>query len=302
MQNIVISRGVAVPPHSFAAIDVETANADCASICQIGIVCFGADGMIVDEWQSLVNPEDHFDPINVSIHRITAETVVGAPTWPVVVAAVAKRLSSVAVSHTAFDQVSVNRAFARYGLLTPTVIWLDSPRVARRAWPDHCGKRGYGLQSVAGMLSLEFVHHVAVEDARIAGQIMLCAIRDTGLSVEDWCRRVEQPISQIAQTGNPEGPLFGYSVTFTGTLSMARADAARLAADAGCDVKNSVTHETTLLVVGDQDIRHLAGHEKSNKHRKAEELIRTGQVIRIICERDFLELVTIETVTSIPPS
>jgi DNA polymerase III subunit epsilon len=280
--------------HSFAAIDVETANADFASICQIGIVCFAADGTIVDEWQSLVNPEDHFDPINVTIHRITEETVVGAPTWPAVVAAVADRLSGMAVSHTAFDRVSMNRAFARYGLLTPTVTWLDSARVARRAWPDHCGRRGYGLRSVADMLALEFVHHVAVEDARIAGQIILCAIRDTGLSVEDWFRRVEHPISPIAQTGNPEGPLFGYSVTFTGALSMARADAARLAADAGCDVKNSVTHETTLLVVGDQDIRHLAGHEKSSKHRKAEELIRAGQVIRIICERDFLELVTID--------
>jgi DNA polymerase III subunit epsilon len=138
-----------------------------------------------------VNPEDHFDPINVSIHRITDETVVGAPTWPAVAAAVGDRLSGVAVSHTAFDRVSM------------------------------------------------IVHHVALEDARIAGQIILCAIRDTSLSVEDWYRRVEHPISQIAQAGNPEGPLVGYSVTFTGALSMVRADAARLAADAGCDVKNS---------------------------------------------------------------
>jgi DNA polymerase III subunit epsilon len=286
-----------VQAHSFAAIDVETANADFASICQIGIVCFAADGTMVDEWQSLVNPEDHFDPINVSIHGITEKIVVGAPTWPAVVAAVDDRLSGVAVSHTAFDRVSLNRAFARYGVLTPTVKWLDSARVARRAWPDHCGRRGYGLRSVADMLGLEFVHHVAVEDARIAGQIILCAIRDTGLSVENWCQRVERPISPIAQAGNPEGPLFGYSVTFTGALSMVRADAARLAADAGCDVKNSVTHETTLLVVGDQDIRHLAGHEKSSKHRKAEELIRAGQVIRIICERDFLELAAVEGAT-----
>ena len=280
--------------NSFAAIDVETANADFTSICQIGIVCFGADGGIVDEWQSLVNPQDRFDPINVSIHRITEETVSDAPTWPAVAAAVISRLSSVAVSHTAFDRVSMSRAFARYGLPTLTVPWLDSARVARRAWPDDCAKRGYGLRSVADMLSLSFVHHVAIEDARIAGKIILCAIRDTGLSVDEWVQRVQRPISQIAQTGNPEGPLFGYSITFTGALSMARADAARLAADAGCDVKNSVTHETTLLVVGDQDIRHLAGHEKSSKHRKAEQLIGAGQVIRIICERDFLALVAVE--------
>jgi DNA polymerase-3 subunit epsilon len=44
-------------------------------------------------------------------------------------------------------------------------------------------------------------------------------------------------------------------------------------------------------VVGDQDIRRLAGHEKSSKHRKAEELIRQGQRIRIVGESDFKSIV-----------
>ena len=52
---------------TFNAIDVETANADRASICQIGIVHV-RDGVVVDRWQTLVNPEDWFDPWNVSIH------------------------------------------------------------------------------------------------------------------------------------------------------------------------------------------------------------------------------------------
>jgi DNA polymerase-3 subunit epsilon len=52
-----------------------------------------------------------------------------------------------------------------------------------------------------------------------------------------------------------------------------------------------MTSQTTLLVVGDQDIRKLAGHEKSSKHRKAEELITKGQSIRILRESDFKELV-----------
>ena len=49
---------------TFNAIDVETANADRASICQIGIVHV-QDGVVVDRWQTLVNPEDWFDPWNV---------------------------------------------------------------------------------------------------------------------------------------------------------------------------------------------------------------------------------------------
>lgn len=43
----------------------------------------------------------------------------------------------------------------------------------------------------------------------------------------------------------------------------------------------------TLLVVGNQDVRKLAGQERSSKHRKAEELINGGQKIRIISESDF---------------
>ena len=45
-----------------------------------------------------------------------------------------------------------------------------------------------------------------------------------------------------------------------------------------------------MLVVGDQDIKKLAGHEKSSKHRKAEALILAGQSIRILRETDFKEL------------
>jgi DNA polymerase-3 subunit epsilon len=44
------------------------------------------------------------------------------------------------------------------------------------------------------------------------------------------------------------------------------------------------------LVVGDQDVTRLAGHSKSSKHRKAEELIAKGVPIRILRESDFQEL------------
>ena len=68
---------------------------------------------------------------------------------------------------------------------------------------------------------------------------------------------------------------------------MPRHEAADAAAAAGCEVATSVSHRTSLLVVGDQDLRKFAGHEKSTKHRKAEELIAQGQHIRIVCESDF---------------
>ena len=59
---------------SFVAIDVETANADMASICQIGVARY-VEGELVEEWSSLVDPEDYFDPFNIEIHGITERNV-----------------------------------------------------------------------------------------------------------------------------------------------------------------------------------------------------------------------------------
>ncbi len=53
----------------FLALDVETANADYSSICQIGIAEF-ENGKVINTWSSLINPESYFDPFNVSIHGI----------------------------------------------------------------------------------------------------------------------------------------------------------------------------------------------------------------------------------------
>lgn len=95
----------------------------------------------------------------------------------------------------------------------------------------------------------------------------------------------------IGRDGSPDGPLYGEVLVFTGALSMPRHEAADAASAAGCQVATSVTKHTTLLVVGDEDIRKLAGYMKSSKHRKAEELIASGQKIRIIGESDFQRIV-----------
>jgi len=282
--------------NGFTAIDVETANADFATICQIGLVRF-EEHAIVDEWQSLVNPEDYFSAINVSIHGITERTVSAAPTWPQLIGMIDGRVSGqIAVCHTGFDRVSLLRACERYHVKHLDVTWLDSARVARRTWPEQCAQRGYRLKRLCEMLSLTLTAHVAVADARAAGQILLRAVAESGLTVSEWLERVRQPIVPLStfEHGNPDGPLAGNVIVFTGALSIVRRDAARMAASAGCDVGENVTMRTTLLVVGDQDIRHLAGYEKSSKHRKAEVLIESGQQIRIIGESDFRRLLAIE--------
>jgi DNA polymerase-3 subunit epsilon len=279
---------------SFVAIDVETANADLSSICQIGIATF-TNGQATSEWQSLINPEDEFDSINVSIHGIDESSVQGAPRFSDVAGDVTTRLTNqVIVSHMAFDRVALSRAQEKYGLPPIDCRWLDTARVCRRTWSQF-SRRGYGLAAVAAHCGIEFHHHDAAEDARTAGEILLRAISETGFDLEDWVTRANRPIdsegSRPVRDGNPDGDLFGEVLVFTGSLSMPRREAADLAAAAGCDVTGSVSAAVSILVVGDHDVRRLAGHQKSSKHRRAEELIKKGHSIRILSERDFKTLV-----------
>ena len=132
---------------NFVALDVETANADMASICQIGIARY-SEGRLVEEWSSLIDPEDYFDYINIDIHGITEETVKGSPTFPQIVNILHQFLNkSICVSHTHFDRVSLQRALSKYDLEEIETMWLDSARVARRTWED-CAWSGYGIASI----------------------------------------------------------------------------------------------------------------------------------------------------------
>ena len=282
----------------FVALDVETANPDLASICQVGIAVF-RNGQVVDEFSTLVDPQDYFDPMNTFVHGIEEADVVGSPTYGEICGKVNELLQGgICATHTAFDRSAIHRCCTRLATSPPDCQWLDTARVARRAWASVAAK-GYGLANLAAMLNIEFDHHDALEDARTAGMVLCAAVQETGLSPVDWLQRVKLRLdgtpdgSKISMDGNPDGPLFGEALVFTGALTIPRAQAAQMAADLGCSVKPSVSKKITLLVVGDQDVTKLAGHQRSSKHRKALELIQQGCPIRILRESDFQALLDI---------
>ena len=172
---------------TFNVIDVETANANPSSICQVGIVRVRR-GKIKEQVSVLVNPEVPFSPFNVSIHGIREESVRDSHTMPQLEGWLRRILGgSVLVSHTEFDRIALEGAMARYGLATIRVIWLDSAKLAGRAWPQRYNRRrGWGLARIAGDLGIKFHHHDALEDARAAGEIVLRACHHTGLDIDGW--------------------------------------------------------------------------------------------------------------------
>ena len=171
---------------TFNAVDVETANADPASICEVGVVQVH-DGLIQNQWSTLINPGEPFHPDNTSIHGLAEETVRDSPSFRESYPQLSRMLSGTTiVSHTDFDRVALVTAAQKHGLPTIQARWLDSATVARRAWPHRYGTRGWSLASIAARLGIQFRHHVAVEDARAAAEVVLRACEQKQLGINDW--------------------------------------------------------------------------------------------------------------------
>ena len=162
----------------FFALDVETANNDRASICQIGIACVRADGSI-EMWTSYINPQTN-DWSNSRVHGIFGRTVLGAPSFGRVLPMLERALSGqIVYQHSGFDRNAISAACLRHGLSVPEFLWRDSVDVARKAWPELKEVGGHGLAALKRHLGLSFTHHDAGEDARASAEIVLLAERQS---------------------------------------------------------------------------------------------------------------------------
>lgn len=278
----------------YFAIDVETANADYSSICQIGLAKF-ENSKLVDTWETLVNPESYFDLTNIRIHGIKESDVNNAPKFNEAYEKLNSLIHSDFVGHhMPFDRVAINRACKKNNLDEPNFKWIDSAKMVKRHWEEF-SRSGYGLKNIADYLKIEFNHHNALEDAIVSGRIINVILKESELNIEEWYDFISlknYSKNNINLEPNEQGGLFGETIVFTGSLSIPRNEAKIIASQLGCIVSNGVTRKTTMLVVGIQDTYKISGYEKSSKHRKAEELIESKKVdIRILSEEDFKSII-----------
>lgn len=278
----------------FIALDVETACGDQASICQIGIACVEEDNSI-QTFSMLIDPQMRFSGFNVQLHGIGPEHVVGAPYFAEALAVILRLLSKYQIfQHSNFDRRAMAAACERAGIETPDLRWSDSVPIARRAWPELKGNGGHGLASLKRKLDLAFEHHDAGEDARAAALVVLHAEQQLGLPFDKLAmlQTAKRPAFQKkpVPAPNPDGPLFGTLVVFSGKLGVSRHVAAEMATRVGMTVETRISSKTTWLVVGGPDTPLFRNSAKSSKYRQAKELTEAGHPIRIINESTFREI------------
>ena len=184
----------------FFALDVETANNDRGSICQVGVACVRPDDSI-DTWVTLVDPRTETWKFSY-LHGITNAMVQGAPTIDAVILAVDRLLQGQKVyQHSGFDRSAVRAACQHLGREEPTWDWQDSVSVARRAWPELKGNGGHGLGFLKTYLGLQFEHHDAGEDARAAAEVVLMAERGTRGAMASRFNPAEDDVLDDGDTG-----------------------------------------------------------------------------------------------------
>ena len=268
-------------PTEFVVIDVETACSRVSSICQIGIVGF-RNGQIMFEYETLIDPRDDFSSYNTRIHGIAAEHVLGQPCFAEVHEIVSGHLTGrVTVAHSYFDKGALAAACRVHDREAVDTTWLDSVRVAKRAWPE---LPNHKLNVVSRHLGIPLKHHDALSDARAAGLIVVKAIEHTGRSLAEW---LAPPTRQRAAPAPPpaaSGPLAGERVAILGQPRSGLL-AHRIAAGGGRVVSAVGSTTTILAVIGDEPFGYV---RYDAQFRKAEQIQRSGGAIRIMSERQLI--------------
>lgn len=167
---------------NFVALDVETANQDWASICQIGVVKI-IDGVPAESESWLCQPPESasaFDPVNVGIHGITAADVADAPAFAERVPALQDFVGELPIlAHNAqFDATALRRASQASKVAVAETPFGCSLALSRHSDVRDLKLANHKLPTVAEALGVELSkHHDALADAKAAAGIVVALAR-----------------------------------------------------------------------------------------------------------------------------
>ena len=122
----------------FIAFDVETPNSANDRMSAIGVTVM-ENGMIVDELDTLVNPETWFHPFNVQLTGITPVMAEEAPTFPELWPILCPIFDSgILAAHNApFDMSVLGKCLRAYGIdWKPAAEYVCTCQMGRRCFPE----------------------------------------------------------------------------------------------------------------------------------------------------------------------
>ena len=170
----------------YIVFDVETPNYANRRMSAIGVTVI-EDGAIVGTYETLVNPETHFERFHTQLTGITPEMVAGKPAFPALWEKLVPVFNSgVLIAHNAsFDLSVLSKCLQDYGIgWKPQVSYACTCQMGRRLLPQ---LPNHKLDTLCSHLRLSLDHHRAGSDSRACGEILLHYLR-SGAEVSRFLR------------------------------------------------------------------------------------------------------------------
>lgn len=303
-------------------LDVETANRNFSSICQIGVAKLHKDGLDV-VFDRLVNPNQPFARKNVAVHRIHEHDTASAPTFQEVFAELRSLLNErIVFTWRQFDGQAIEAACAALGVAPPVSVWVDAHPLVYRSDPNL--SHNMRLEEICRYHGIEYAAHHAASDATATLKLVQRCLGEISVikaiaSHSYRFRRKEESVWRINE-GDEDGHARDVIVrvleerltSVPPTIDYAARKAKKVQADglpsgrfAGQQVvitgdlskeRDEFAEEIALLgfttqanVTKKTTILIVGSEPGANKVEKAESYIEKGQKILICSEDDFRE-------------
>lgn len=295
-------------PSDYTVVDLETTG---LSPARDSIIEFAAvkirDGLVVDQYSTLINPETSICREVTMLSGITDEMLQDAPLIEAVLPECIQFIGlDIIVGHNiSFDLSFLQPAAHALGLPLDND-YVDTLQLSRRLCPELENHKLCTLQQHFGVENPEA--HRALSDC-LCTHDCYQKLREL-LGSSPLPQQITKRKSRISAHICPgdfvmdpacavEGsPLCGKIIVFTGELSISRQEAAQLAVNAGAVLKTSVSFKTDYLVIGKQDISLVGDDGLSTKQEKALRLNAEGRGhIKFLTEAEFLSLAGKEPVS-----
>ncbi len=174
----------------YIVFDVETPNAANNRMSAIGLTVV-ENGLIVEEYSTLVNPETYFNAFNIRLTGITPEMAAQGPDFGTLWTSGLGELmgSGLLVAHNApFDMSVLAKCLRAYCIdWRDRVPYLCTVRLGRRCYPQLPNHR---LNTLCAYLDISLDHHQAGSDSRACAKILIDCL-DRGMDAGRFVREFD---------------------------------------------------------------------------------------------------------------
>ncbi|MEG0453405.1 MAG: exonuclease domain-containing protein [Coprobacillus sp.] len=288
--------------------DIEVLNQDPTSICAIGIVEL-IDQKEVSSYYSLIKPKDlSYDMYRYKVHKIRTKSLLNERSF----AEVWKEIkgyfeNAIIVSHDIQgDMMHLRDTLKALRITYPEIRMSCTNVLAHLIYPE---LQKYNLKTLSELVGFEFNAHHALEDARACANLLVHMIKETkvetleqlhnhfhlefGEMKANYYRNIisaDVACQLLELTHRKDAMLYHQSVCFTGKLSISKDILEEKTKEVSGLSSHQVSTQTNYLVIGKQGYHKVRFGKENKKVRKALQLIKQGQDLKIIHENEYLKL------------